>query len=386
MALALTFSLTLFVGVMLSGVAHRSVLSTALLFLVAGFVAGPAGLSLMRVDADAPSLGGFVTFVLFAVLFTDGMRADAQELVGAWRLPGRALIVGLPLTLMAIALLGRLVLGLSWLQTALVAAALAPTDPVFARAILGREGVPLRLRRLLNVESGLNDGIALPVVVVMIALAGHHPVDGWALIAEVLGGIALGGAVPWIALRFLSPTLLPGELYRPLGVLAIGLMVFSASSILGANPYLAGFAAGVTVVSMRPEARGAFDRFGELLTELLKLAAILVFGALISPAVVADSGWSVLLFAVLVLLVARPLALGAALLRSTLDRRERIVAGWFGPKGFASVAYALLILREVPGGAALFSVIATVIAVSIVLHSSSDVPIARWFVRSDHEH
>ena len=100
---------------------------------------------------------------LFSVLYTDGMRAPVRDLVSAWRLPGRALLLGLPLTLLGTALLARYVVGLSWAESILIGAALSPTDPVFAAAIVGREGIPSRLRFLLNVESGLNDGLALAI-------------------------------------------------------------------------------------------------------------------------------------------------------------------------------------------------------------------------------
>ncbi len=161
MVLFLVFAATLLAAVLLSGLAERTVLSTAVLFLVVGFLTGGVT-DLLTIRPEDPLTIRLAELALFAVLFTDGMRVGVQDLAYAWRLPGRALILGLPLTLLLTAVLAHFVAGLSWLTSFLVGAVLSPTDPVFASALVGREEVPLRLRRLLNVESGVNDGLACP--------------------------------------------------------------------------------------------------------------------------------------------------------------------------------------------------------------------------------
>jgi NhaP-type Na+/H+ or K+/H+ antiporter len=124
------------------------------------------------VDPSANQIRVLAEIALFTVLFSDGMHTGVRDLADAWRLPGRALLLGFPLTLAGIAVLARLVIGLPWTQAFLLGAALSPTDPVFASAIIGREEVSLRLRRLLNVESGLNDGLAAPFVILLLAMIG----------------------------------------------------------------------------------------------------------------------------------------------------------------------------------------------------------------------
>jgi NhaP-type Na+/H+ or K+/H+ antiporter len=147
------------------------------------------------------------------------------------------------------------------------------------------------------------------------------------------------------------------------------------------NEFLAAFAAGVTVATLSPE---GFDQFGQLLTELLKLAALLVFGALIPPSFLADIQLSGYVFAFLALVAVRPFALGIALLGSRLDWREWVAAAWFGPKGFASVVYGIMILKaHITRGDELFHLLAVVIAGSIIAHSSTDVLIARWFHKTE---
>lgn len=384
MVLVLVFAGTLLAAVLLSGLAERTVLSTAVLFLVVGFLAGGVAdfLTLHPEDSLTTRLA---ELALFAVLFTDGMRLEVRDLTYAWRLPGRALLLGLPLTLLFTALLAHFVVGLPWAPSFLVGAVLSPTDPVFASALVGREEVPLRLRRLLNVESGVNDGLALPIVVVLLALVSRQEVEAVTIAEELALGVVIGVVVPWIALRLERARLFDlTESYEPLYAFSVGLLVLALAHVTHANLFLAAFSAGITVVSVSPRFRDAFHQFGELLTELLKLAAILVFGALISPALLVETGPAGYAFALLALFVVRPLALAVSFLGARIGLREFAAAAWFGPKGFASVVYGLLVLKSgVDLSEEMYHLIAVVVAASILLHSSTDVVVARRFRGAD---
>lgn len=387
MELLLAFSVLLFVGVLVSGLAHRTVLSTAVLFLLAGFVLGEGVTGVLDLRPDDDVVVGLAELALFSVLYTDGMRVGFSDLRSAWRLPGRALVLGMPLTFAVTTVLAHVVAGLPWTEAMLVGAVLAPTDPVFASAIVGRPEVPRRLRSLLNVESGLNDGLALPVVLVLLSLLSREDVSYGELATELALGVALGFLVPALAVlltrsRFTSAT----PLYASLSGLSIGLMVLGLASLTHANLFLAAFTAGITIASFGREVEQSFAEFGELVTELLKLAAILVFGALISPAFLAEIPVSGYVFAASALLLARPVAIALSLVGSGLPNPER-AAAWFGPKGFASVVYGLLILDAgVPGADAMFHLVALVIVASILAHSSTDVPIAHAFERAEQQH
>ncbi len=381
MLIVLVFACVLLAAVLVSGLANRTILSTSVLFLVAGFLLGDGVLGVVRVSADDGTVSQLAELALFSVLFTDGMRVALDQLRSAWRLPGRALLFGLPLTLATTAAFAHYFGGLPWAESFLVGAVLSPTDPVFAAAIVGREEIPYRLRNLLNVESGLNDGLALPIVVVLLAVVGPESVHAAGLGGEVLAGIGIGIGIPFVAIRLeRSRHFAATAAYEPLNAFAIGLLVLGVSSLSHANAFLAAFSAGVTVATMSPAIRNAFHQFGELIAELLKLAALLVFGALISPYFLAEIPLTGYVFAALALFVARPASLAVALIGSTLHVRERIAAAWFGPKGFASVVYGLLILRSgVAQRSELFHLVALVVVASIIAHSSTDVVIARWF-------
>jgi NhaP-type Na+/H+ or K+/H+ antiporter len=300
MVVLLVFSLALLLGVLTSALAHRSILSTPVLFLAAGFVAGRGVLGIVPFRAGDPFVFYVAEITLFAVLFTDGMKVGLHELEVSWRLPGRVLLFGFPLTMAATAVLANLVAGLSWVESFLLGAVLSPTDPVLAGAIIGREEVPRRLRDLLNAESGLNDGLALPAVLLLLAAAGHHPTRVAPPLVEAALGIGIGVAVPWAGIliersRFFEAA----ERYVPLFGVALGLTVLAATSLLHANSYLGAFACGITIATISPEIRDCFQDFGETLTELLKLFALLMFGSLLTLDLFTDRAPSGYLFAVL---------------------------------------------------------------------------------------
>ena len=380
--LLLAFAAVLLLAVLVSAIAKRTILSTAVLFLAAGFLLGPDTTGVLDISADSEIVGTLAELALFAVLFTDGMRVGWADLRSAWRLPGRALGWGLPLTLVVTAVAAHYVVGLGWAESLLIGAILAPTDPVFASALVGNDKVPARLRHLLNVESGVNDGLALPFVIVFLAVAaGSDDLHLGELALEVSLGVLIGVVIPVGAIflersRFFSAS----PAYEPLNGLAIGLLVLGAGQATHANLFLAAFSAGITVATFGPRQRVAFEHFGENIAELFKLAALLVFGALISLDFLAEISWMGWFFAFLAIFVARPVALWLSFLRSGLDLREQAAAMWFGPKGFASVVYGLIVLESgIVAADEIFHLVALTIVLSIVLHSSTDVVVARAF-------
>ena len=283
---------------------------------------------------------------------------------------------------MITAVFAHWVAGLPWIESLLIGAVLAPTDPVFAAALVGNDKVPARLRQLLNVESGVNDGLALPFVLIFLATASGSPdLQLGALAGELVLGLAIGVVVPWVAIRLEATRFFSASAgYQPLNAFAIGLLVLALGQVTHGNLYLAAFAAGITIATCGPKQRESFEQFGELLAELFKLAALLVFGALISPAFLGEIPWGGWVFAILALVVARPAALAVSFLGSGLNMREQAAAAWFGPKGFAAVVYGLLVLEsQIPAADEVFHLVAITIVLSILAHSSTDVLVARWF-------
>ncbi len=216
-----------------------------------------------QLEATTPVVSKFAELALFSVLFTDGMNLSLNRLRKAWRLPGRALLFGLPLTLIGTALLAHTIVGLPWMDSFLLGAVLSPTDPVFASAIVGREEVPERLRLLLNAESGVNDGIVLPIIVIILAWSGMPDVSTAKVLGEVVLGVALGVLVPWVAIRLERISFFSAHAaYEPFWAFSIGLLVYSLCWMTNANEYLAAFIAGVTLASIGPSAEKRFEGSG----------------------------------------------------------------------------------------------------------------------------
>lgn len=384
MGVAAVFCGLLLVGVVLSDLVRRSMLSMAVLFLAGGIVIGPV-LRLSSLSPTDPLLHHVTELALFAVLFSDGMRVDLSRREGSWQVPARALLLGVPITVVLGAIAGTTFTTLGWAEAALVAAVLAPTDPVFASAIVGREGVPARLRRLLNIESGLNDGLALPIVIVLIEINTDEPVRVLTLVADIAFGLAIGVVVPALTL-WLERSRLPSvsDVYGVLNGLAIGALVFTVSSLTGANLFVAAFVAGIVIGRRSDHVVTSFERIGEPISEVLKVLAVFLFGMLLHASLFRTLSWGSVALIAVFLFAIRPLALGISLAGTGIPRDEFAVAAWFGPRGFASVVYGLLVLGSTTDQAGLdFSIIAATIAASIVLHSSTDVPISKYFERKE---
>lgn len=244
MVLVAVFGVALLVAVLLSGLAARTVLSTSLLFLVGGALISDGFLGLIHISPESEIVAVTADLALFAVLFTDGTHVSFTKLRANWRNPARALGLGVPLAFVGMALITHYLVGLDWTTSFLVGAVLAPTDPVFASAIVGRKEVSARLRELLNVESGINDGLALPVVLILIAAAGPTAAGAEASYGSIAleFGLAFGVLLPLLVnglvrFRFLGadPKL------QPLLPLATGVVLYAACHLTHATPYLAAF-------------------------------------------------------------------------------------------------------------------------------------------------
>ncbi|MEU2271440.1 cation:proton antiporter [Streptomyces olindensis] len=385
MVLVAVFGVALLVAVLLSGLAARTVLSTSFLFLVGGALVSDGFLGLIHITPDSEIVATTADLALFAVLFTDGQHVSFSKLRANWRSPARALGLGMPLAFVFMALVTHFLVGLDWTTSFLVGAVLAPTDPVFASAIVGRKEVPAKLRELLNVESGINDGLALPIVLILIAAAG--PTAGTAeaslgtIALELLLGLLFGVLLPLLVNGLVRFRLLGAEpKLQPLLPLATGIILYATCHLTHANPYLAAFSAGAVLVAVSPEAKEAFEPLGEALAELAKFAALLVFGALLTPQLFGDLSLGGYAAVVLAIVLIRPSSMLISLIGTHFNRREKLTAAWFGPKGFASVVYGLLVLQSgIPQAAEAYTLIAVCIAFSIIAHSSTDVPIARMF-------
>ncbi|MGH9523346.1 MAG: cation:proton antiporter [Terriglobales bacterium] len=378
MNLLLAFAITLVVAVLISNIAERSVLSVAVFFLGAGMLLGTRVFGTIP-QANSAVLRTLAEIALFSVLFTDGMRTGGiREIRSHWHYPGRALLIGMPLTIAGIALLAYFLVGLSWPAAFLIGAVMSPTDPVFVSSIFRFDAVPERLKRLLNIESGLNDGLALPVIVLLLA----HLSAGGQNTLQAFTDLALGGAVgvgiSWLVVSAERLRVFGAAgIYKPLSAFSAGLMVLALCYVIHANLFIGAFTAGVTIATVSRESRESFEQFGEVVAELFKLAALLVFGAVIEPHLFQPLPAAQWIFVVLAVFGVRFAAVPLSLLGTGMDWKETLAAGWFGPKGFASMVYGLLILSY--GLTHIAHLVGLMVVISIAVYSSTDILVGRWF-------
>lgn len=384
MVILFAYALTMVAAVVLSSISHRTMLSSTVVFFVGGVLAGPEVLDLLDLRGQTRALSRLATITLFVVLVNDGSRVQLEQLRTQWTLPMRALAAGIPLTIALIALIVHDAVGLPWADALLLGAVLSPTDPVLASAIVGRERVPERVRWLLNIESGANDGLALPAVLALTSVVGTTGIDADRLAISIPAGVAIGIVVPWIVLRVATHRPFGiSERAQPLAPFAAALLVYAVAGITSGNVFLAGFAAGITLGNLRDARATTFHDFSDPLSDIAKLTALFAFGSLIIWSnYFTKEPWTVFLLAALVIFAVRPVMIAITMIGTHLTRAELAIAGWFGPRGFSSVVYGLYVLHA--GGAhavRVFRLTALVVGASIVLHSSTDVPAVRMLAK-----
>jgi sodium/hydrogen antiporter len=372
-----------------------SVVTAPMTFVAAGMVLGPAALGLVNFDLENETVLLVAEFALALLLFTDATRVDLRALGSPPHLPARLLGVGMPLTIVLGAVAAALVLpGLSFWEAAIVAAVLAPTDAALGQAVVSDERVPATVRRSLNVEAGLNDGLSVPFLALFIALAlaEEEALTGgrWILFAlqqigfGVLVGALVGVSGAWLvreAIRWgwISDT------FERLALLALALLAYALAGLAGGNGFIAAFAGGLCA---GPFLRGIGERavgFADAEGQLLNAAVFFTFGAVAIPLLLDEMDLSVALYAGLSLSVIRMLPVGIALLGTRLRGVSVLFMGWFGPRGLASIILGLVFLEEAAALSAsveISTVVAATVLLSVLLHGLTSSPLSMLYARS----
>jgi NhaP-type Na+/H+ or K+/H+ antiporter len=364
-------------------------ISGPMVFVAAGTVLGPAVLDVLPLSLTNEAVVTVTELTLALLLFSDASTVRLREVEGDAGLPSRLLFVGLPLTIAAGALLAHLMFpGIPWAAAALVAAILAPTDTALGLAVVTNKSVPMRIRRALNVESGLNDGVATPFVTVFIAiLASDEGLDdrAWGLEALKQIGLAMIAAVVvgYVGGRLMAYAKDRGwtsAVSEQIAILALALLAYQGSVVIGGNGFVAAFAGGILFGAAT---RRRMDEPVEF-TETLGLSATFLvwamFGALfLGELFTHPLSVQPILYALLSLTVVRMVPVALAVIGTRLRPVTVAFMGWFGPRGLASVVFTLLALEEIEragGGGMLLQTVTWTVLLSVVLHGISAAPLA----------
>ena len=343
---------------------------------------------MVSVDSGSDTVEHAIELALILTLFSDGLVVERELLGKHWGPPARALIIAMPVTMGLIALCASVLFPtLDWVECFLLGAVLAPTDPVVTSTVVTARRVPGLVRHTLNLESGLNDGLALPFVLFFLALAIPNA-DAFSAGAELIGEVAVGAAIGF-ALAYMAGRVLqriPGgglaHNYEGVYALGLALLAYGLADVTWGNGLIAAFVAGVALAVAEHDIPEAFSVFNENVGAVFQAITFFLFGALI-----VDTPWDkgalvLLAFIAFTLLIARPAAVLLALAGTRLPQAEKLFIAWFGPKGVASMLFALLVLNSaVPHHELVFETASFVIIASIVAHGLTDTVGTRWLER-----
>jgi sodium/hydrogen antiporter len=374
-----------------------SVLTGPMLFVAFGLLIGANGLELLTPqDGHAASLLYEATLVL--VLFSDARAVSSRGLRRESFVPSRLLAVGLPLTILAGAVLAiPLLAGFGVWELAAMAAVLAPTDASLGIAVVTNRRVPALIRHALNVESGLNDGIVLPFLTIFLALAAEsasltRPWDVFLVFVRALVfSTAVGIAVGWLGSRLIVAASARGWMsdgWRQLSVIALAFGAYGATvAVKGGSGFIAAWVAGFVAGLGLSDRFETIGHFSEDLGSALTTLAYLAFGALLLGPAIVDSAWQMWAYALLSLTVVRMVPVALALAGTRLRRPTVAFVGWFGPRGLASIIFAELVVeRALPHTQAITAVVALTVGLSVLLHGLTAWPSVQsygaWYERA----
>ena len=389
----LVFGALLMAGALLSGLARRSFLSLTALFVLAGFLLGDGGFGVLELDPRSGFVADLAIVALIVILFRDGLEVEAEMLQKAWHLPFRKLVLAMPLTAAIVAIAARALTDLGWTECFLLGALLAPTDPVLSSSVVTNPRVPRIVRHSLNLESGMNDGLALPAVLAFTAvLVGAGPGgEEFVWWQFVLQDVTLGFAFGLIT-GLLASIAMPRERRVDRGIpdhqkslYALG-AAFAAYGIAvlppEGNGLIAVFVCAIVLGIRRPDLRETFEHRADDIVEIVKLGVFVVFGSLLTLDGLFGDGWAAVGLVVATLLVARPAAIWISLAGTGVSTPLKAFMAWFGPKGVATMTFSLLVLSSgFEGDARIFNLAALCVFVSILAHGLTDSPGVEWVAK-----
>lgn len=379
---------------LVSRLIQSTVITPPMVFTTIGVLFAVPGGEFIEKEKARELLEVIAELTLVIVLFIDASRIRLTLLATDYKVPLRLLGIGLPLTILLGTVVARWIFPeFSWWEAALLSAILAPTDAALGQAVVSSPQVPEKVRQSLNVESGLNDGIVLPLVILFASLAamGSENADVGSLMVYWGKQVTLGPLVGILTGLFGVLTLERAktadwlsEEFRQLSGVALALLAWSGAILVGGNGFIAAFVAGLTISSHADHIGEALQEFGEAEGQWLALATFMLFGATAVLPAFESFQSSTAFYVVLSLTVIRMLPAGLSLLGLGFRAPTLWFIGWFGPRGLATLLFALLVVSqfEVPGGQQILNVAMITVVFSIFAHGFSALPASRSYSNS----
>lgn len=366
-----------------------TVITLPMVFVAFGWLIGDGGTGAVHLNIEHGIIHTIAEITLVLVLFADASRINLKLLANDHNLPQRMLLTGLPLIIVLGAVTAWILFpNMGWALAFLLAAILAPTDAALGQSVVSNLSVPVRIRQALNVESGLNDGIVLPLVLIFAIWAGA-PAGGSADISslatfavlQVTLGPAAGAVVGLFGALAVNWAADRGWMTQPfegIAILSIAALSFTGAELIGGNGFIAAFVGGLVFGSKIGEGCSFLLEFMETEGQLLTLVTFLVFGAAMAPAALTNFSWTAFFYAILSITLVRMIPITLSLAGTGLSVGSKQFLGWFGPRGLASILFALLILEKHPveGGEFILACVALTVLLSVFLHGVTAAPLA----------
>ena len=385
----------------ISGRLGSTPVTQAMVFVAVGLLVGNRVLELIEVDAAGQFVRHLAEATLTLVLFTDAVRVNLGRLRRESLVPARLLGIGLPLTIVAGTLAGLALLpGLDLWTAAALATMLAPTDAALGLPVVTNRRLPSRIRQGLNVESGLNDGVCVPLLIIFLTIAeaeeGAVHVEPLRVILEEIGfgalaGLAAGALGAWVLRGFAARGWMEGT-WKQINAVVTPVMAYMVAVALGGSGFIAAFVAGIAFRAVAGGRAEATTHLAEEAGELLNAVTFLLFGAVLLGPALGDLDWRIIAYAVLSLTVVRLLPVALAMAGTGMRRMTVGFLGWFGPRGLASIVFVLLMLEEtdLPQRSLLLAAVTATVALSVYAHGLTAWPganrYADWYDAHAQDH
>jgi NhaP-type Na+/H+ or K+/H+ antiporter len=382
-------ALFIFCYSLVAGRIDKMSMSGPIIFVISGFLMGPLGLGWFSDDFSNTDFRVFADLTLALILFIDAANADLSILKRQMRIPFRMLVFGLPgVIALGTVLASLLFTELTLFEAAILGTMLAATDAALGKAVITNANVPAKIREGLNFESGMNDGLCVPILLLFIALATGSGAEGGGamlalrLVAQELGiGLIVGLSLAFLGTRLIKICSIRGwitEIWMQVTVVGLAIACFSVAQSLHGSGYIAAFVGGIVFGYKAKEDTHKLVMAAEGTGETLALVTWMLFGAVVIGQTYQFFTWQVVVYALLSLTVVRMLPVFLSLSGTGEGVRTRLFLGWFGPRGLASLVFAIIVLNaKLPGGKLMALVVVCTVFFSLVAHGITANPLSK---------
>lgn len=374
---------------------EKTIITPPMAYVCFGLVISSSALGLIQgVKITNETIKVLAEITLAVLLFTDASRIKLKLLRREYNLPLQLLGIGLPIAIVLGTILGLLLFPeLNLWSAAVLATILSPTDAALGQAVVNSFLVPAKIRQAINIESGLNDGICLPILLLFVSLAttGEQSNDAtyWLTFTsqQIFWGILLGIGIGYFGSKLIASSLQRQWIthsFEELAILGLPILAYSSAEIFGGNGFIAAFSGGLTLGSIATKSiLRCLHEFGEAEGQLLTLVSFLLFGAVMVIPSLVEANWQMYLYAIASLTIIRILAVAIATSNLKLQLDSSLFIGWFGPKGIASIVYGLLILEkeDLANSQLIFGTMVITVFISVFAHGLTAFPGVYWYAR-----